>query len=144
MSQQVSQQPSIQVSQYSNTQPQIFSNHHVDNSVFVNTPPPPQQPSTLLNSNKPVHLKSIHSNVFDLINENLHNYYTANKKNNVNSEMEHSNKLCTSTALPHADLIERIKVITNSFKNQPPEWIKIKKRKNTNNKSKPENISSSD
>lgn len=161
MSQEALQQPLIQFPQYSYTQPQIFANQHlVDHSIFFNTPPPPlpnhsliiqpQQSIILLDSNKPVVqnikppersptrllLKSANTNVFNLINESLQKHYTANTNRNINSETEHSNKSCTRTVQSGADLLARIKVISNSFQKQPSKLIKINHLKQTNNKLK--------
>lgn len=168
MSQQALQQPSIQFPHYSFTQPQLFANHIVDPLIFFNTPPPPlpnqplrtrpHQSSTLLNLNKPVVsnieqperspskllLQSANTNVFNLINESLNKHYNANKNRNINSETEHSIKLCSRTVQSGADLLARIKVISNSFQNQPSKLIKIKQLKLTNNKSKLEKIPLSD
>lgn len=165
MSQQALQQPPIQFPQYSFTQPQIFASHHlVDHSIFFNTPPPPLPnkplitPPQLLNSNKPVVqniespersptrllLKSANTNVFNLINESLHKHYNTSKNKNMNTETEHSNKSCTRTVQSGADLLARIKVISNSFRRQPSKLMKIKQLKLTNNKSKLEEIPMSD
>uniref|UniRef100_A0A2H8TWC6 [histone H3]-lysine(36) N-trimethyltransferase n=2 Tax=Melanaphis sacchari TaxID=742174 RepID=A0A2H8TWC6_9HEMI len=161
------QQSLIQFPQYSYVQSQALSNYHLVNQpIFSNTHPPQtsSQPSikqlqniTLLN-NKPVHqniespnmsptknlIKLAETNVFNLINDSLRKHYNPDKNKVVNSEIEHSKKPCIRAVQSGADLLARIKVISNSFKNQPSKLITVKNLKQKNSNTKIEKIPSSE
>lgn len=163
------QQPLIQFSQYSHIQPQVLPNHQlVNQQIFFNTPSPPlpnqqyyikqpQQSTTLLN-NKPSQqnietsnpsptkhlIKSAETNVFNLINESLSKYYNSDKNTNINTEAKHLNNSCSRTVQSGIDLLARIKVISNCFKNQPSKLIKINNFKQNNNKTKFKKVALSD
>lgn len=159
---QVLQPPLVQFPQYSYPQPQVLPKYHlVKQQTFFNTPPPPlpnqpiiiQHPKTTILPT-PVHkhleksdlsptkhlLKTAETNVFNLINESLLKHYNNNKNKSTNIETEHSNKPCPTAVQSGADLLARIKVISNSFKNQPSKLIKIQHLKEKNDKTKLKNI----
>ncbi|KAL5242931.1 hypothetical protein ACI65C_010341 [Semiaphis heraclei] len=161
------QQPFIQFPQYSYTQSQVFTDYNVVNQpTFYYTPPPltSSQPlkTQLQNqnttNNKPVYqniespdlsptkhlLKLAENNVFNLINNSLHKHYNPDKMKTVDTELEHSKKSCTRSVQSGADLLARIKVISNSFKNQPSKLITIKNLKQKNDNKKHEKVPSSD
>lgn len=164
---QVLQQPLVKFPQYSYPQLQVIPKYNLSNlsnqQTFFNTPPPPLpnnpyklQPlkSTILPNSTPDNqhlekpeispkkqlLKSAETNVFNLINESLLKHYNYNKNLNTNTEIEHSKKPCPRAVQSGIDLLARIKVISNSFKNQPSKLIKIKHLKQKNDKSKLKNI----
>lgn len=152
---QTSQQSLVQFPPY-HIQPQMFPNCHAFNPYTFNTPPPPlpnqlqHQESTALSIIKPVNknieppdlsptrrlFKSADTNVFNLINESLFKHY--NNKSDKNIEAyTHSNKSCSRAVKSGADLLARIKVISNSFKNQPSKLIDIKDLKQKTDKTIP-------
>lgn len=160
--QQAPQQPLHQFQQYSYMQPRLSSNdHQVNNAMFFNTPPPPI-PNQLLvtqslisnaSPSKPVHqsiellsptkrlMKLAETNAVNFINRSLNNHFNkADKNKNNNSETEHSIKYCSKTIQSGADLIGRLKVISNSFRKQPSKLIKIKQLKKKSDKTKPKKI----
>lgn len=163
------QQPLIQFSQYSHTQPQILPNHQlVNQQTFFNTPSPPltnqphfiRQPlqSTTSLNNKPLQqnketsnpsptkylIKSAETNVFNLINESLCKYYNSDKNTNIDTEAQHLNNSRSTTVQSGIDLLARIKVISNTYKNQPSKLIKINNLKQNNNKTKFKKVALSD
>ncbi|XP_060834189.1 uncharacterized protein LOC132917458 [Rhopalosiphum padi] len=161
------QQPLIQFPQYSYIQSQALSDYHqVNQPTFFNTPPlqTSSQPlitqlqNITLSNNKPVHqdiespnlsptkhlIKLAETNVFNLINDSLRKHYNPDKIKVVNSEIEHSKKPCTRVVQSGADLLARIKVISNSFKNQPSKLITVKNLKHKNDNTKIEKVSLSD
>lgn len=167
MSPQAVQQPFIQFPQYSYTQSQVFSNFHVVNQPTLYYTPSPLTSSQPLktqlqnmttSNNKPANqniespilsptknlLKLAETNVFNLINDSLRKHYNPEKMKIVDTEMEHSKKSCTKVVQSGADLLARIKVISNSFKNQPSKLITVKNLKQKNNNAKLEKIPSSD
>lgn len=160
MSSQALQQQSIQFQQYSHMPSQIYPDYaFVNHPTFFNTPPPPLTNKQLITkpqitptslNNTPLYqtiepqsptrclLKSADSNVFNLINNSLQKHYNKNKS--TETKMEHSNKLCSRTVQSGADLLARIKVISNSFQKQPSKLINIKHLKQRNNNSKQEKL----
>lgn len=159
------QQAFIQFPQYSYTQSQVFSDCHVVNQpALYHTPSPltssqplkTQLQNITTSNNKHVnqniespvlsptkHLfKSAENNVFNLINDTLRKHYNPEKV--VDTEMEHSKKSCTKDVQSGADLLARIKVISNSFKNQPSKLITVKNLKQKNYNTKHEKVPSSD
>jgi len=161
------QQPFIQFPQYSYTQSQVFSDYHaVNQPTFYYTPPlltssqplKTQLQNQITSNNKPVYqnielpdqsptknlLKLAENNVFNLINNSLRKHYNPDKMKTVDTEMEHSKKSCTRSVQSGADLLARIKVISNSFKNQPSKLIIIKNLKQKKDDKKPEKVPSSD
>lgn len=149
------QQQSIEFSPY-HKQPQIFPNYVLDPYTIFNTPPPPlpheNQHQNLIDpfinksvqQNKPPNLsptsrlfKSADTKVFNLINESLFRH--SNPGESIEA-YTHSNKSCSRTVKSGVDLLSRIKVISNSFKNQPSKLINIKYLKQKNGKTKLKNI----
>ncbi|VVC32419.1 Post-SET domain,AWS domain,SET domain,SRI, Set2 Rpb1 interacting [Cinara cedri] len=142
-------------------QPQIFPNNYAFNPFTIfNTPPPPlpnqhQIKSTALSINKHVHqnveppdlsptrllLKSADTKVFNLINESLCNHFNSEKNFESN---KHSNTSCSRAVKSGIDLLARIKVLSNSFKNQPSKLINFNSLKQKSGKTKLKNIQSSD
>lgn len=166
---QVLQQPLVKFPQFSYPQPQVPPKYHLVNQhTLFNTLPPPPLPNhgiiqppkstTVLPNTTSAHqnlekpdlspkkrlLKSAETNVFNLINDSLLKHYNNNKNKNTIKETEHSNKPCPRAVQSGADLLARIKVISNSFKNQPSKLIKIKHLKQKNDKTKLKNIPISD
>jgi len=154
-------QHQFEFSQFSHLQTQTFPNYHLVNQPsFFNIPPPllhnnfisqPQKPI-----DKPVNqiieepeeiinrlIKSAEAQVFNLINNTLRKHYSE-ESNNVNTEIKHSNQICVRTVQSGADLLARIKVISNSFKNQPSKLIKIRHTKQNYDKSKLKNVAIDD
>ncbi|XP_060861460.1 uncharacterized protein LOC132938562 isoform X2 [Metopolophium dirhodum] len=161
------QQAFIQFPQYSHTQSQVFSDCHVVNQPTLYDTPSPLTSSQPLktqlqnmatsnnkyvnqNIESPVlsptkHLfKLAETNVFNLINDSLRKHYNPEKMKVVDTEMEHSKKPCTKVVQSGADLLARIKVISNSFKNQPSKLITVKNLKQKNYNTKLEKVPSSD
>jgi len=167
MPSQAVQQPFIQFPQYSYTQPQMFSDCNVVNQPTLYYTPSPLTSSQPLktqlqnmatsnnnhdnqNIESPVlsptnHLlKLAETNVFNLINDSLRKHYNPEKMKVVDTEMEHPKKSCTRVVQSGADLLARIKVISNSFKNQPSKLITIKNLKQKNYNTKLDKVPSSD
>lgn len=156
-------QPINHFPQYSFMQTQTFSNYQ---STYLNTSLSQQlnQPSLiktqqynillnepdLTNVEEPCQfltkrlIKSAETNVFNLINESLHKHYGTNKNKNGNLEPEYSNKLCSRAVQSGVDLLARIKVISNCFKNQPSKLIKIKHLNQNNGLTKFKKVPTSD
>ncbi|XP_025415197.1 uncharacterized protein LOC112686918 isoform X2 [Sipha flava] len=157
------QQPLVQFPQLdSYSQLRVIPKYHLGNQqTFFNTPSSlPNNPyklplkSAILPNSTPDHqdlkkpdsspktclLKSAESNVFNLINESLLKHYNYNKNLKMNTEIEHSKNLCPRAVQSGIDLLARIKIISNSFKNQPSKLIKIKTLKQKNDKTKLKNI----
>lgn len=151
------------IPQYSFMQTQTFSNYqttYLNSSLSL----PPNQPSLiktqeyniLLNeaghtnveescqSLKKRIIKSAETNVFNLINESLHKHYSIDKNKNGNLEPGYSNKLCSRAVQSGVDLLARVKVISNCFKNQPSKLIKIKHLNQNNGLTKLKNVPTSD
>lgn len=112
-------QPSVRFAHYSRTplkQPQksttSINKHTHQNIKLYNL-----SPTKLL-------IKRAETNVFNLINENLCKHNSSENKN-VDREREHINKPCSRTVQSGVDLLARIKVISNSYKNQPSKLLKI-------------------
>jgi len=160
------QQPLIQFPQYSSIQSQVLSDYHLVNQPrFHNTPQPiPTQPLitqlrhfTQLN-NKPIDkniespilsptdqlFKLAETNVFNLINDSLRKHYNPDKLKVIDTEVEHSKNSCTKAVQSGADLLARIKVVSNSFKNQPSKLITVKNLKQKNDNIKLEKVPLSD
>lgn len=153
-------QPLNQYPQYSYMQPHnmFLDCHPVNQPIYLNAslPPPPNQPfssqlqqddnSTVFD--KPEHqiseqsnqspanrlIKLAETNVFKLINDSLHKHCNSDK--NADSEIENPNKLCSRIVQSGADLLARIKIISNSYKNQPSKLIKIQNLKQNNGNTK--------
>lgn len=151
-------QPLNQYLQYSYMQPHnmFLGCHPVNQPTYLNAslPPPPNQPfssqqddnSTIFD--KPEHqiseqsnqspanrlIKLTETNVFNLINDSLHKHCSSDK--NADSKLENPKKLCSRTVQSGADLLARIKVISNSYKNQPSKLIKIQHLKQNNGNAK--------
>lgn len=165
MSSQTLQQPLTQFQQFPYMQPQLFSNYHVVNQpTFFNTPPPPlpnnlltvQPQIPFISDNKLKYkntetpdlsptsrlLKSADSNVFKLIKNSLHKHY--NENFTEIDKLEKSNKSCSRDVQSGADLLARIKIISNSFKKQPSKLITINNFKQRNDISKQEKLPLSD
>lgn len=153
-----SQLQSVKIPPYHN-QPQIFPDYVFDPYTIFNTPPPPlpiqqHQNLTVPLINQPVHqnkppdlsptsrlFKSAETKVFNLINESLFKHSNPDESNEAYT---HSNKSCSRAVKSGVDLLARIKVISNSFKNQPSKLINIKYLKQRNGKTKLKNIPTSD
>jgi len=148
-------QQQFELPQCSYMQTQTFPNYHLVNQpLFFNTPPPSlYNHSLILQSQNPISLnkpanqstkspeeltrslvKSAEAQVFNLINKSLRKHYSKEDKN-VNTETKDSNK-CLRTVQSGADLLARIKVVSDSFKKQPSKLIKIKHSKQNYDKSK--------
>jgi len=164
------QQPQslVEFPQYSYVQPQISSNYHqISHSTFFNTPPPliPNHNHNLINTTQSntsindVELQNVKSsvespskklmkiaetNVFNLINESIQRHKNSTKIKNINTENEHPKKLCSKAVQSGADLLARIKIISDMFKKQPSKLIKIKQLKLKNSKTKPSKLPTSD
>lgn len=152
--------------QYSYTQSQTLSNYHLVNQpIYFNTPPPVISSQPLIQSQKitPLNKEVIHqniespdlsptknliklaeTNVFNLINESLHKHYNPDKLKVIDSEIKPSNKSCTRAVQCGADLLARIKIISNSFKNQPSKLITVKNLNQKNDSTKLEKVPTSD
>lgn len=161
------QQPLVQFPQYSYTQSQAFSDYHlVDQPTFYYTPQPLISSQPLItqlqnitpSNNKLVNqniesldlsptkhlIKLAETNVFNLINESLRKHYNPDKMKVVETELEYSKKSCTRAVQSGADLLARIKVISNCFKNQPSKLITVKNLKQKNDNLKLEKVPLSD
>lgn len=147
----------------------IFNNYHLTNQPILFSTAPPTLPNQLLiskssqsttslctvfsnqdpepNDQSPSKrlLKSSDINVFNIINESIRKYGDSNqnKSNGIQTE-DASKKSCERAVQSGADLLARVKIISNSFKNQPSKLIKINQLKEKNYKTKQTKIISSD
>lgn len=163
------QPPQPQHSNFSYIQPSLYSNYYIDQSSVFNTPPPPlpnqafiiqnPQPTPLLStSSSSTHqysepdvspttrlLKLAETNVFNIINESIQKHCNLNQNVSAYTKVEQfTKKPCSRTVQCGADLMARVKVISNSFKNQPSKLIKINQLKQKMDKSKSKKVISSD
>ncbi|CAH1720992.1 unnamed protein product [Aphis gossypii] len=161
------EQSLIQFPQYSHVQSQVSSDYHLVNQpTFYNTSQPQTSSQPLVTqlqnitqlNNKPIHqniepldmspkkqiIKLAETNVFNLINDSLRKHYNPDKIKVISSEIEHSEKPCTRAVQSGADLLARIKIISNSFKNQPSKLITVKNLKQKNDNTNIKKVPSSD